>query len=118
LRRILTFNQLNIVGSKIHDDADSDFVESISPEFDIIGYLPVDECVIEADRSGVAIFNLSPYMATKGTIITKFQISNKGQICFKPFPAILCHTFLYNSARQNFYSVTITLVNLTGSDPS
>ena len=73
--------------------------------------------MIEADRSGVAIFKLSPYMATKGTKITKFLISDNWEICFKPFPAILCYTFLYNSARQIFYSVTITLVSLTGSDP-
>jgi CO dehydrogenase nickel-insertion accessory protein CooC1 len=82
LRRVLIFNQLNIVGSKIHDDADSDFVESISPELDIIGYLPVDARVIEADQSGIAIFKLSPYMVTKGIKITKFQINDKGQICF------------------------------------
>ena len=60
LHRILILDQLDIVGSKIHDDADSDFVESISPELDIIGYLPVDERVIEAERSGIAIFKLFP----------------------------------------------------------
>ncbi len=32
LRSILTFNQLFIVGSKIHDDADSDYVKSNSPD--------------------------------------------------------------------------------------
>ena len=104
-------------GSNIYDDADNDFVETNSPELDVIGYLPVDKLVIEADRSCVAIFKLSPYIATKGTKITKFQISDKGQICFKPIPAILCYVFLYNSARQNLYSITITLVSLTGSDP-
>jgi hypothetical protein len=80
LRRTLNFNQHNIVGSNIHDGAYSDFVGSNSPELDVIGFLPADWHVIKADRSGVAIFKLSSLKATKGTIITKFLISDKGRI--------------------------------------
>ncbi|MFA9404696.1 MAG: AAA family ATPase [Anaerolineales bacterium] len=78
LAQDINLSQLYIVGSKIRDESDRDFIESNSPELDVIGYLPADERVIEADRSGVAIYKLSPEMAAEGANIAKSLIGDKG----------------------------------------
>ena len=78
LAQDINLSQLYIIGSKIRDDSDRDFIESNSPELDVIGYLPVDERVIEADRSGAAIYKLSPEMAAEGAKIARSLIGDKG----------------------------------------
>jgi CO dehydrogenase maturation factor len=78
LAQDINLSQLYIVGSKIRDDSDRDFIESNSPELDVIGYLPMDERVIEADRSGVAIYKLSPEMAAEGAKIARSLTGDKG----------------------------------------
>ena len=78
LAQDINLSQLYIVGSKIRNNSDRGFIESNSPELDVIGYLPVDERVIEADRSGVAIYKLSPEMAAQGAKIAKYLIGDKG----------------------------------------
>ncbi len=63
LAQDINLRQLYIVGSKIRDNSDRDFIVSNSPELDVIGFLPVDERVIEADRTGEVVYKLSPFLA-------------------------------------------------------
>ncbi len=63
LAQDINLNRLYIVGSKIRDDSDRDFIELNAPDLEVIGYLPVDERVIEADRRGEAVYKQSPELA-------------------------------------------------------
>lgn len=59
----IKIEDIYIVGSKVRDDADADFIESRSPGLPVLGHLPADERVIEADRKGVDVYHLSPELA-------------------------------------------------------
>ncbi|MCK5053952.1 MAG: AAA family ATPase [Anaerolineales bacterium] len=59
----LKLAKLFIVGSKLRDEDDRAFIMSRSPGLPVLGYLFNDERVIEADRKGLAIYNLSPELA-------------------------------------------------------
>jgi CO dehydrogenase maturation factor len=52
-----------LVGSKVRDEQDAAFIEEHSPGLPVLGHLPADERVIEADRKGAAVYNLSPELA-------------------------------------------------------
>jgi CO dehydrogenase maturation factor len=59
----LKLAKLFLVGSKLRDEDDRAFIMSRSPGLPVLGYLFNDERVIEADRKGVAVYNLSPELA-------------------------------------------------------
>jgi len=47
--------RLYLVGNKVRDDEEADFLESESPDIPLIGYLPADMKVQEADRLGIPV---------------------------------------------------------------
>lgn len=59
----LKLTRLYIVGSKVRDQADETFIQERSPGLPVIGFLPEDDAVREADRLGKAIYSLSPDLA-------------------------------------------------------
>jgi CO dehydrogenase maturation factor len=59
----INVQDIYIVGCKVRDDQDEKFIEENTPDLPVLGHLPMDERVIEADRKGVAVFNLSPELA-------------------------------------------------------
>ncbi len=50
---------LFLVGSKVTSAEDREFIESHSPGLEVLGHLPVDEGVREADRESAAVFDRS-----------------------------------------------------------
>jgi CO dehydrogenase nickel-insertion accessory protein CooC1 len=48
------------VGNKVRDAQDADFLEASSPNIPLIGYLPVDMAVQEADRLGESVYDYVP----------------------------------------------------------
>ena len=72
----LNLSQLYIVGSKVRDTSDREFILSRTPGLDVIGFLPVDEHVIEADRTGQAVYKLSPDLAEEADRIIQQLQSN------------------------------------------
>lgn len=52
-----------LVGSKVRDEQDAAFIEEHSPGLPVLGHLLADERVIEADRKGAAVYNLSPELS-------------------------------------------------------
>jgi CO dehydrogenase maturation factor len=67
----LNLQRLYIVGSKVQDEEDEKFILENSPGLPVIGYIPVDDQVREADRLGVAVYHLSPGLAKVGQEIAK-----------------------------------------------
>ena len=52
-----------LVGNKIHDDGELDYVKSNAGELYFLGYLPFDPAAGEADRTGQAVFDAAPRLA-------------------------------------------------------
>jgi len=54
---------LYLVGSKVQGPEDQAFIESGSPGLPVLGHLPADPLVREADRQGAAVYDLAPDLA-------------------------------------------------------
>jgi CO dehydrogenase maturation factor len=59
----IRLKNLYIVGSKVQGEEDEKFIEDNSPGLPVIGYLPYDPHVRQADREGTALYDLSPELA-------------------------------------------------------
>jgi len=59
----LKLSRLYLVGSKVRDQDDRSFIEERSPGLPVLGHLPDDPHVRQADREGVALYDLAPKMA-------------------------------------------------------
>jgi CO dehydrogenase maturation factor len=67
----LKLPRLYLVGSKIQGDADRTFIAEHSPKLPILGYLPDDPGVRQADRDGVAVFDAVPKLAAAAEAIAE-----------------------------------------------
>jgi CO dehydrogenase nickel-insertion accessory protein CooC1 len=52
-----------LVGNKVHDESELEFIKSHVNGMTFIGYLPFDPAAGEADRSGQAVFDVAPKLA-------------------------------------------------------
>jgi CO dehydrogenase maturation factor len=57
-------DRLWLVGNKIRNKDESDFVEAESPAIPVLGFLPVDLGVQEADRLGIPVYDHVPALKT------------------------------------------------------
>ncbi|MFC2053329.1 ArsA-related P-loop ATPase [Chloroflexota bacterium] len=53
-------NRLWLVGNKVRNDDEADFLKSETPELPVLGMLPADLAVQEADRLGISVFEHVP----------------------------------------------------------
>jgi CO dehydrogenase maturation factor len=53
-------SRLLMVGNKVRNDAEAAFLNAESPGLPLLGYLPADLLVQEADRLGVPVFDHVP----------------------------------------------------------
>ena len=67
----LKLPRLYLVGSKIQGDSDRTFIAENSPKLPILGYLPDDPGVRQADRDGVAVFDAVPKLAAAAEAIAE-----------------------------------------------
>ena len=51
------------MGSKAQGDADRDYITQGSPGLPVLGFLPDDPRVREADRQGAAVYDQAPELA-------------------------------------------------------
>ncbi len=54
-----------VVGNKVRDEADRDFIRSSLPDLPVIGFLSLNEHAIEADMRGLAIFDAAPQLVAE-----------------------------------------------------
>jgi CO dehydrogenase maturation factor len=59
----LNLRRLFIVGSKVEDEDDQRFIEERSPGLPVLGFIPDDPRVRQADREGVALYEIAPELA-------------------------------------------------------
>jgi CO dehydrogenase maturation factor len=67
----IQLTNLFIVGSKVQDDEDREFIAERSPSLPVIGYLMDDPRVRQADREGVVLYDLAPELAQAAIEITE-----------------------------------------------
>jgi len=65
---------LYLVGSRVQDDKDRSFIESGSPGLPVIGHIPDDPRVRQADREGVDVYHLAPELAQTSQSIADILI--------------------------------------------
>ena len=59
----LKLERLFLVGSKVQGEEDEQFIRQRSPGLPILGFLPDDPRVRQADRQGVPLYDLAPELA-------------------------------------------------------
>lgn len=67
----LKLARLYLVGSKIKDPGDQEFISERSPGLPVLGFLPEDPRAREADRRGVPLYDLAPEMAQAARAIAQ-----------------------------------------------
>lgn len=60
LAQDLGLTRLWLVGNKVRDEAEAAFLEQETPGLPLLGYLPADLAVQEADRLGIAVYDYVP----------------------------------------------------------
>jgi CO dehydrogenase maturation factor len=60
LAQDIGLDRIYLVGSKIRDESDRSFVEAHTPGLNVLGVLPENAAVREADRQGSAMYGASP----------------------------------------------------------
>ncbi len=60
LARDIGLTRLGLVGNKISGEEDLRFIETNSPSLPLLGHLPADPAVQEADRLGIAVYDHVP----------------------------------------------------------
>lgn len=65
----LKIEKLYLVGSKVQNQADRDFIATNSPGLNVIGYLSADPAVLEADRLRQPVYDLSPQLVKETQMI-------------------------------------------------
>jgi CO dehydrogenase maturation factor len=56
----INLHNIAAVGSKIHNQAEQDFLISSLPDFEFLGFLPYEQAMIDADMAGRPLFEASP----------------------------------------------------------
>jgi CO dehydrogenase maturation factor len=56
----LGLQNIAAVGNKIRDEADKTFISSNLPDIEILGFMPFDQAIIEADHAKNSLFTASP----------------------------------------------------------
>lgn len=60
LAKDIGLERIVVVGNKVRSEADKEYLIQNLPDFHLLGFLPFDEKVIEADLKGLAPYDLSP----------------------------------------------------------
>jgi CO dehydrogenase maturation factor len=69
LAQDLGIKEVYAVGNKIASEADEGFITEQLSGFHILGFLPSDPKAIEADRRGLAVFDVAPDLVTRARAI-------------------------------------------------
>jgi CO dehydrogenase maturation factor len=75
LAQDLGIGQVLAVGNKVAAPSDEAFIAEQLPGFEILGFLPTSQQAIEADRAGVAVFDLAPGLVERARAIADRLVS-------------------------------------------
>jgi len=70
-------SNIQIVGNKIRNDKDEEFLKKYLSDFEFLAFLPYDNALIEADLNGISPFNIdSPAKAIIKKMVTTLEPLN------------------------------------------
>jgi len=72
-------NRLWLVGNKVRNESEANFLYSETPGLPVIGLLPADLAVQEADRLGIAVYDHVPKLKDEAWKIANLLIENINQ---------------------------------------
>lgn len=58
-----------VVGSKVRDDADRQFIVDNLPDFAVLGHIPFDPALLQSDRQGFGVYESAPQAVAAATAI-------------------------------------------------
>jgi len=58
-----------VVGNKVRGEADEEFIRQHGPDVPVLGFLPVEPRVVEADLRGEAVFDVAPRLVEEARAI-------------------------------------------------
>ncbi|MBI5303045.1 MAG: AAA family ATPase [Chloroflexi bacterium] len=61
----IKITRLFLVGSKVRNDEDREFIRKNSPGLEVLGFISADPAVLEADRNGLVLYDLAPALAAE-----------------------------------------------------
>jgi len=64
-------NRLYLVGNKVRDDEEKTFLETETPDLPVLGFLPADLKVQEADRLGIPVYDHVPALKEAAQAMTE-----------------------------------------------
>jgi CO dehydrogenase maturation factor len=59
----LGVENIGIVGNKIRNDSDKEFITAALPDIELLGFIPYDQAINEADLANRPLFSASPQAA-------------------------------------------------------
>jgi CO dehydrogenase maturation factor len=65
----LGIERVYAVGNKVVSESDEEFIREQLPGFHILGFMPGDKKAIEADRRGLAVYDLAPDLVSRARLI-------------------------------------------------
>ena len=60
-----------VVGNKIHNQSEKEFIKSNLPDFEFLGFMPYDPAIIAADLANLSLLSASPQIASEVEEISK-----------------------------------------------
>lgn len=66
LARDLNIKRVSVVGNKIRNKGDEDFISKELSGMEILGFIPFADSIIEADRQGISVYKNSPEATKAG----------------------------------------------------
>ncbi|MFH2102736.1 MAG: carbon monoxide dehydrogenase accessory protein CooC [Chloroflexota bacterium] len=71
--------KLYLVGNKVRNDDEGKFIEAKSPGLPVLGFLPADLKVQEADRLGIPVYDHVPELKTAALAILRHLVPGQGR---------------------------------------
>jgi CO dehydrogenase maturation factor len=65
----IKITRLFLIGSKVRDESDREFIRKNSPGLEVLGFISADPAVLEADRNGLVLYDLAPQLASEAQAI-------------------------------------------------
>ncbi|MDR2442375.1 MAG: AAA family ATPase [Deltaproteobacteria bacterium] len=73
----LHIKRVAVVGNKVRNQGDRDFIENNVDGLEVLGHIPFADSIVDADRLGVAVFEHSPEAVEAGRIIYRNLVGKK-----------------------------------------
>lgn len=76
LAQDIGIKNLAVVGNKVHDESEKQFMLSILPDFEFLGFIPYDKALVDADLANRSVLTASQPIVAEVKKIYQFLVTN------------------------------------------